>query len=180
MEKVELSIRDYLINNIRTIPDFPSTGIQFKDITPLLEDSKALELTSFMLAQPFEGQPIDKVVGLESRGFLFGTNLAQDLHAGFVPVRKPGKLPYNHISEEYELEYGKGEVQIHSDAIQKGENVLIHDDLVATGGTAAAATRLVERLGGKVVGYSFIIELAFLKGTEHLKSVPVHSILVID
>lgn len=178
MKKIEESIKEYISETIRTIPDFPEKGVQFKDITTLLQDEKALELTSFMLLQPFRHMNIDFVVGLESRGFLFGTNLAQDLNAGFVPVRKPGKLPSHSISETYALEYGEDKIEIHEDAIFKGAKVLIHDDLIATGGSASAATNLIHRLGGDVIGYSFIIELGFLKGRENLKkSVPVESII---
>lgn len=168
MEKVDQSIKDYIAGNIRTIEDFPKPGISFKDITTLLQDKRALELTSYMLSKPFRHKNVDYVVGLESRGFLFGTNLAMDLNAGFVPVRKPGKLPAASISETYALEYGEDSVEIHKDAIHEGARVVIHDDLIATGGTASAATRLVERLGGEVIGYSFIIELGFLEGRKEL------------
>lgn len=168
MEHVHQSIKNYIAKAIRTIPDFPQKGIQFKDITTLLQDKRALELTSYMLSFPFKNVAVDYVVGLESRGFLFGTNLAKDLNAGFIPVRKPGKLPSDTLSETYALEYGNGQLEIHEDAIFKGANVIIHDDLIATGGTAAAATRLIERLGGEVLGYSFIIELSFLNGRKHL------------
>lgn len=180
MQKVEESIKEYLLDNIRTIPDFPKPGIQFKDITTLLADKKALQLTSILLCEPFREMDIDYVVGLESRGFLFGTNMAQDLNAGFVPVRKPGKLPSHTISETYALEYGEDSLELHSDAFAKGSKVIIHDDLIATGGSAAAATRLVERLGGIVVGYSFIMELSFLNGREALNEIaPVETIIII-
>ncbi|WP_428236875.1 adenine phosphoribosyltransferase [Gracilimonas sp.] len=179
MKKVEQSIKDFISETIRTIPDFPKEGIQFKDITTLLQDKRALELTSYMLAQPFRHKSVDYVVGLESRGFLFGTNLAQDLNAGFVPVRKPGKLPAQTLSETYALEYGEDQVEIHEDAIFEGAKVIIHDDLIATGGTASAASKLIERLGGVIVGYSFIIELSFLNGRDQLTpNVPVESILI--
>jgi adenine phosphoribosyltransferase len=164
---------------IRDVPDFPKPGIVFKDITPLLASNRGLELTTQMLAEPFVSMDIKHVIGLESRGFLFGTNIAHILGAGFVPVRKPGKLPSKTESVSYELEYGMDEVEIHSDAIQPGEHVLIHDDVIATGGTAKAATELVEKLGGKVVGYSFILELSFLKGRERLKDVLVDSLVVV-
>lgn len=178
MKKVEQSIKNYISETIRTIPDFPKPGIQFKDITTLLQDKKALELTSYMLASPFRGKLVDFVVGLESRGFLFGTNLAQDLNAGFIPVRKPGKLPAETLSEVYALEYGKDSVEIHKDAIFKGAKVIIHDDLIATGGTASAATELIKRLGGEIIGYSFIIELSFLKGRDLLpENIPIESII---
>jgi adenine phosphoribosyltransferase len=174
------AIADYLNTIIRTIPDFPKPGIQFKDITPLLRNPEALRLTTEMLVNPFMDQNIDIIVGLESRGFLFGTNMASELHAGFVPVRKPNKLPSDKIFAEYQLEYGNDRVEMHSDAIKPGEKVIIHDDLIATGGTAAAATELVEKLGGIVVGYSFIIELGFLNGKEKLaKDVPVYSLITL-
>lgn len=179
MKKVEQSIKEFIGNTIRTIPDFPQKGIQFKDITTLLQDKRALELTSYMLVQPYRHQSVDFVIGLESRGFLFGTNLAQDLNAGFVPVRKPGKLPADTYSEVYALEYGEDRVEIHQDAIFEGSKVIIHDDLIATGGTASAASKLVQRLGGDVIGYSFIIELSFLNGRKQLiRNVPVESIII--
>ncbi len=172
-QKLEL-IESY----IRNVPDFPKPGIQFKDITPLLGNPVALQVTSELLAIPFEGVQIDFVVGLESRGFLFGSSLAIDLNAGFVPVRKPNRLPYNKISASYQLEYGTDSVEMHADAIPKGARVVIHDDLIATGGTANAATELVHRLGGIVVGYSFIIELSFLEGSKKLDA-PVNSLIKI-
>lgn len=168
MESVFNSILELLESRIRNIPDFPKPGIQFKDITPLLRDRDTLELTSQLLARPFRGKKIDYVTGLESRGFLFGTNLAQDLHAGFVPIRKPGKLPADTYSATYELEYGEDALEIHSDSIPEGSRVLIHDDLIATGGSAVAATELIRRLGAEVAGYSFIIELGALNGRERL------------
>ncbi len=168
MDGVKQQIIALLKENIRNIPDFPKPDIQFKDITPLLQNADTLELTSQVLARPFRHSDIDYVVGLESRGFLFGTNLAQDLHAGFIPIRKPGKLPAETISATYALEYGEDTVEMHKDAFSKGDRILIHDDLIATGGSAKAATELVEKLGGKVVGYSFIIELEALKGCEAL------------
>jgi adenine phosphoribosyltransferase len=165
---------------IRNIPDFPKPGILFKDITPLLADAEALAATASYLSLPFAGQQIDAVVGMESRGFLLGPAIAMRLSSGFVPVRKPGKLPYKTISATYELEYGTDSIEIHEDAIFKGANVVIHDDVVATGGTALAATELVQRLGGKIVGYSFIIELSFLDGASKLTSIaPVHSLIKI-
>lgn len=180
MKIVEESIKEYLLEHIRTIPNFPKEGIDFKDITPLLSDKKALQLTSFLLSEHYLEQPVDHVVGLESRGFLFGTNIAQDLNAGFIPVRKPGKLPSEILSEEYELEYGTDSLEIHKDSIKPGDRVLIHDDLVATGGSAQAATRLVQRLGGDVIGYSFVLELGFLNGREELELVaPVRSLLIL-
>jgi adenine phosphoribosyltransferase len=164
MDRVVGSIKQLLEDHIRNIPDFPKPGIQFKDITTLLQNPDTLELTSQLLARPFRHQDIDYVVGIESRGFLFGTNLAQDLHAGFVPVRKPNKLPAVTISATYALEYGEDSVEVHKDAIEEGARVIIHDDLIATGGSAKAATKLVEQLGGVVAGYSFIIGLEELEG----------------
>lgn len=168
MDGVKQQIISLIKENIRNIPDFPKPGIQFKDITPLLQNPDTLELTSQLLARPFREADIDYVVGLESRGFLFGTNLAQDLHAGFIPIRKPGKLPAEKISATYALEYGEDSIEMHKDAFSEGDRILIHDDLIATGGSAKAATELVERLGGQVVGYSFIIELEALQGCDML------------
>lgn len=178
MESVEKSIIELLKSNIRNIPDFPKPGIAFKDITPLLKKPDTLELTSQMLARPFRHDQIDYVVGIESRGFLFGTNLAQDLHAGFIPIRKPGKLPADTVSATYALEYGEDTVEMHSDAIEDGANVIIHDDLIATGGSAQAATDLVEKLGANVVGYSFIIELEALQGRELLSDTAKYEVLM--
>ncbi len=163
---------------IRNIPDFPKPGILFKDITPMLGDAQALAEAVEALRAPYADHRVDQVVGMESRGFLMGPALAIRLGAGFVPVRKPGKLPAATLSESYELEYGTDSVEIHADAIRPGQQVLIHDDVVATGGTAMAATRLVQRLGGVVVGYSFLIELSFLPGADTLRAVaPVHSLM---
>lgn len=157
-----------LYKKIRTIPDFPKPGIQFKDFTPLLADPDTLNLTSELLKKPFQGQHIDIVAGLESRGFLFGPRLAQDLGAGFVPVRKPDKLPAETVAENYELEYGTDRLELHKDAFSKGANVIIHDDLIATGGSALASARLIEKLGGNIVAFSFIMEINSLKGLELL------------
>lgn len=168
MDGVKQQIISLIKENIRNISDFPKPGIQFKDITPLLQNPDTLELTSQVLARPFRHNDVDYVVGLESRGFLFGTNLAQDLHAGFVPIRKPGKLPADTISATYALEYGEDTIEMHTDAFSEGDRILIHDDLIATGGSAKAATELIEKLGGKVVGYSFIIELQALQGCNKL------------
>lgn len=172
------NIREYLNSVIRTIPDFPKPGIQFKDITTLLSDKKALRMTTKALSDPYLDSECDVIVGLESRGFLFGTNMAEILDASFVPVRKPGKLPSEKITESYELEYGTDSVEMHTDAIKKGDKVIIHDDLIATGGTALAASKLVERLGGEIIGYSFIIELGFLNGRDKLSNNRVESLLV--
>lgn len=178
MDDVKKSILEYLKGTIRNIPDFPKEGIQFKDITTLLKDPDALQLTSDLLKRPFINKDIDQVVGLESRGFIFGPRLAQDLNAGFVPIRKPGKLPAEKIEARYELEYGEDTIEMHKDAINKGDRVLIHDDLIATGGSAKAATDLVQELGGEVIGYSFIIELKDLKGVQKLEIEAMIDILI--
>ena len=178
LDDTHSELKKILKDNIRSVKDFPKKGITYKDITPLLNDKYLLELTSRLLAEPFRGHQIDYVAGLESRGFLFGTNLAQDLHAGFIPIRKPNKLPAETESVDYELEYGTDSLEIHKDSINPGDNVLIHDDLVATGGSAMAATRLVEKLGGNIIGYSFVMEIEFLKGRQSLdQTVPFYSIL---
>ena len=177
---IDDSLKKLLLNNIRSVENFPEPGIIFKDITPLLKDKHLLELTSRLLATPFRGQKVDFVVGLESRGFLFGTNLAQDLNAGFIPIRKPNKLPARVESIDYELEYGTDSFEVHVDALQKGDNVIIHDDLMATGGTALAATKLIEKIGGNVIGYSFVMEIEKLKGRKSLSNnVPCHSLLMV-
>ena len=161
--------KEYIQSKIRNIKNFPKEGIIFKDITPLLMDVKGVEY--------LHGQKIDKVVGMESRGFFFGMLLAQRLEAGFIPVRKKGKLPYKTFSQTYDLEYGQDVLEIHEDAISKGEKVLIHDDILATGGTAEAVVKLVERLGGDIVQIDFLMELHFLKGRDKLKNYEVYSIL---
>ncbi|MBQ4914326.1 adenine phosphoribosyltransferase [Maribacter sp. MMG018] len=162
---------------IRDVPDFPKKGIVFKDITPLLQDYKALKAASEYLVDGLLETKIDKVVGMESRGFLFGPMLAERLQAGFVPIRKPGKLPYKTLSEAYDLEYGTDTLEIHIDGVERGDKVLIHDDVLATGGTAMAAGKLVEKLGGEIVQFSFLIELSFLKGREKIKSHPINSLI---
>ncbi|OHT44202.1 adenine phosphoribosyltransferase [Flavobacterium tructae] len=162
---------------IRDIQGFPKKEILFKDITPLLNDPIARKETVFILAESLKGQKIDKVVGAESRGFFFGILLAQELNAGFVPVRKPNKLPYDTISASYELEYGTDSLEMHTDAIKKGDRVLIHDDVLATGGTAKAVCELVERLGGEIVQCNFLMELSFLNGREKISRYPIFSAL---
>ena len=154
---------------IRIIYDFPKKGIIFKDITPLLINPLAREECLNILLSNLKEQKIDKVIGVESRGFFFGILLAEKLNAGFVPVRKPNKLPYDTISASYELEYGSDSLEIHTDAIQKGDKVLIHDDVLATGGTAKAVCELVEQLGGEIVQVNFLMELTFLNGREKIK-----------
>jgi len=175
---IEKADTDFLLNYIRTIPDFPEPGIQFKDFTPLLGNKEALNKTSSLLVMPFKDEEVDYVAGLESRGFLLGPKLAQDLNAGFIPIRKPGKLPADTYSQKYELEYGSDSLEIHADALKKGDRVIIHDDLIATGGTVSAASKLVEKLGGIIVGFSFIMEIEFLNGTTSLdSSIPCRSLL---
>jgi adenine phosphoribosyltransferase len=165
---------------IRDIKDFPTEGILFKDITTLLKDGPAWRYAVDSLASRYQGERVDVVVGVESRGFIFGGAIAHQLRAGFVPVRKLGKLPAKTIEVEYELEYGRDALAMHEDAIAPGQRVLAVDDLLATGGTMAATLRLVEQLGGQVVGVAFMIELAFLKGREKLKNYPLHSLIVYD
>lgn len=165
---------------IRDIKNFPSEGILFKDITTLLKDGPAWRFAVDSLANRYQGERVDVVVGVESRGFIFGGAIAHQLRAGFVPVRKVGKLPAKTIEVEYELEYGRDALAMHEDAISPGQRVLAVDDLLATGGTMAATLRLVEQLGGRVVGVAFMIELAFLHGREKLKDYPLHSLIVYD
>jgi adenine phosphoribosyltransferase len=162
---------------IRSVPDFPKPGINFYDITTLLKDPAGLKATIDALASPYDDAGIEIVVGIESRGFILGSVVAQRIGAGFIPVRKPGKLPAKAIKEIYELEYGKDALEIHADAIEKGQRVLIVDDVLATGGTAAAATRLVKQLGGELHGLAFLIELTFLNGKSKLTGENVFSVL---
>jgi adenine phosphoribosyltransferase len=165
---------------IRDIKNFPSEGILFKDITTLLKDGPAWRFAVDSLANRYQDERVDVVVGVESRGFIFGGAIAHQLRAGFVPVRKVGKLPAKTIEVEYELEYGRDALAMHEDAISPGQRVLAVDDLLATGGTMGATLRLVEQLGGRVVGVAFMIELAFLHGREKLHNYPVHSLIVYD
>jgi adenine phosphoribosyltransferase len=172
--------RDYLNRLIRDVPDFPKKGIVFKDITPLLQDPRGLHLAVDLMGAPFEGEGVDVVLGIESRGYLFAAPLAYKLGAGLALVRKPGKLPYKKRSAKYELEYGTDAIEIHEDAIRPGERVLLADDLIATGGTAAAAVELVERAQGTVVALTFLIELAFLPGRQKLEGHRVNVVLTYD
>lgn len=165
---------------IRTVKDFPKPGIMFRDITTLLKEPEGLKASFDALIEFTKGLKIDKVVGIESRGFMLGAMMAENLNAGFVPIRKPGKLPAETVKEIYSLEYGIDAIEIHRDAIKAGESVLLHDDLLATGGTARAAINLIEKLGGKVVQVSFIIELSFLNGREKLKGYDVRSLVNYD
>jgi adenine phosphoribosyltransferase len=153
---------------IRAIPDFPISGILFRDITPLLKDKQGFRRAIDLFVERFGDRRIDHVVGIEARGYILGAPIAYAIGAGFIPVRKPGKLPHEKLSEEYALEYGTNSLEIHADAIAPGERVLVVDDLLATGGTAAATGRLLERLGARVEAYAFLIELAALKGREAL------------
>ena len=162
---------------IRDVPDFPKEGIIFKDITTLLKDKEGLKEALDTMEEAVKGEKIDAVVGIESRGFIFGTHLAYRLGVGFIPVRKSGKLPAETISEEYELEYGTDKLEIHKDAVSKGQKILIVDDLLATGGTAAAVTRLVKKSDAEVVGLLFLIELDFLKGRDKLAGEKIFSII---
>jgi adenine phosphoribosyltransferase len=162
---------------VRDIEDFPKPGVTFKDITPLLKNPQTLKKACDALYNFTTNLKIDKVVGVDSRGFIFAPMLAARLQAGFVPVRKKGKLPYNTVSEAYELEYGSEILEIHTDAIKKGEKILIHDDVLATGGTASAVCKLVEKLGGEVVQCNFLIELTFLNGAEKLNGYQIESLL---
>ncbi len=162
---------------IRDIPDFPKPGILYKDITPLLRDAAGLSLAIEYLTQPFLREGIEAVTGAESRGFIFASAVARNLSAGFVPIRKPGRLPHEVVSREYELEYGTDKLELHADAISEGDRVLLVDDLLATGGTMSACIELVRSLGGTVVGAAFLIELDSLGGRKKLGDVPIHTIL---
>ncbi len=163
--------------HIRNIPDFPEPGIQFKDITPLVKDPAMLRLAVHQLIHPFLGERLTAVVGMEARGFIFGSLAAWDLGVGFVPLRKPGKLPYDVQNASYDLEYGSAELEVHIDALNKDDRVLLIDDLIATGGTAAASCELIEKLGAEIAGCAFVVELDELKGSEKLSKYRVHSLL---
>ncbi|MBN2212196.1 MAG: adenine phosphoribosyltransferase [Sedimentisphaerales bacterium] len=165
---------------LRTIRDFPKPGIGFIDIMPLIADGEGLALAAAAMAAPFQDKNVTVVVGAESRGFILGAAVARELGAGFVAVRKPGKLPGKTIAEEYTLEYGTDRLEMHADAIRHGERVLMVDDLLATGGTMEACCKMVRSLGGEIVGVSFLVELAFLKGKEKLVGYDCHSVIVID
>lgn len=166
-----------LEDKIRAIPDYPKPGIVFRDITPLLADPKAMKRTVRELLQPFIEEPIDYIAGMEARGFIFGSLCAHELGVGFVPLRKPGKLPYQTTSVSYELEYGEDALEAHVDALGHGHRVLLVDDLIATGGTAWASCELVEKLGGIIVGCTFVIELDALGGRDALAGRQVHSLV---
>ena len=166
-----------LKQHIRSVPDFPKAGILFYDITTLLRDPQGFRMTIDMLSTPYAGQGIDAVVGIESRGFILGGAVAQRIGAGFIPIRKPGKLPAKAVRETYDLEYGKDALEIHEDAIARGQRILIVDDVLATGGTAAAAVQLVRKLGGDVHGMAFLIELLFLNCKQKIAQEKVYSVL---
>ena len=166
-----------LIDAIRDVQDFPKEGIVFKDITPILGDHTLLQRSIDLLTETARGQKIDKVVGIDARGFIFGAPIALALGAGFVPIRKKGKLPWKTYEEDYSLEYGENVVQIHQDAIKPGEKVLLIDDLLATGGTATAAVKLLEKLGADIISVSFLIELSFLNGKEKINHSNINTII---
>ena len=166
-----------IAGRIRDVPDFPKVGIVFKDITPVLSDIYTLRASVKEMAAPFMNSEIDIVIGIESRGFIFGTPIADILNASFVPVRKPGKLPWKTEKIEYELEYGTDSLEIHLDAIGKGQRILIVDDLLATGGTAEATCKLVSKLGGNILGFTILVELEFLEGRKRLNQYNVHSLV---
>lgn len=167
----------WLKGRIRDVVDFPSPGIVFRDLTPLLGDAEALRVTVDALADAFAGRPVDKVVGIEARGFILAAPVAYRLGAGFVPVRKPGKLPWRTEAQEYSLEYGFDGLEVHADAVLAGDDVLIVDDVIATGGTAEATVNLVERLGGTVAGLAFAVELTFLSGRGKLEGYDIVSLV---
>ena len=169
--------REEIERAIRNVPDFPKPGLQFKDITPVLADSRLLQSTIEHMISMVRTRKVDKVVGIDARGFIFGAAAAVRLGTGFVPVRKKGKLPWTTHEESYDLEYGSATVAVHVDAVKPGERVLLMDDLLATGGTAAAAVRLLERLGAEIVGASFLIELGFLNGRSRLGHHPVEALV---
>jgi adenine phosphoribosyltransferase len=168
---------DTIKSKIRDIPDFPKPGINFKDVTPLIADPYALDAAISMLVEPFYGKEINFVAGMEARGFIFGSLAAAKLEVGFIPLRKPGKLPASVNSVSYDLEYAQASLEIHTDAVQQGDTVLIVDDLLATGGTAKASCQLVEQLGGTVIACAFVIELDFLNGRTRLDNTPIHSLI---
>lgn len=174
-----MNLQERITKSIRTIPDFPKPGIMFKDITPLLKDVELSKDITRAFADYWSSYQIDAIVGIESRGFIWGNSLAQHMGIPFIPIRKKGKLPAETISYQYDLEYGSAEIEIHKDAILKDQKILIHDDLLATGGTAIAAAELVKMSGGEIAGFSFLVELGFLKGANELKnySPQIHSLI---
>ncbi len=171
--------RELLLGKIRDVPDFPKPGVLFKDITPVLQDPQTLEIACRLLAEPFQGRDVSLVVGVESRGFIFGPPVALALGAGFSIARKSGRLPWETVKETYALEYGVETIEMHRDAVAPEQRVLLIDDLIATGGTAAATAALVRRMGGSVVGCSVLIELAFLEGRKRLAGHDIHAVLTL-
>jgi len=165
---------------IRDVPDFPKAGIIFKDITPILSDGKLFREFIDILVERYSADQPDYIVAIESRGFIFGSPLAYKLGCGIVPIRKKGKLPYQTYESSYNLEYGTATVEVHTDALKLGDRVVLIDDLLATGGTAGAGIKLIEQLGGKIIGIEFLIELAFLNGRQHLADYPINSLVVVD
>lgn len=175
--KINQKDSEFLKNSIRTIPNWPKPGIMFRDITTLIKDPAAFDEVIKQFAEHYKNQRIDKIAGIESRGFIFGAALAHKLNLPFVLIRKKGKLPAETVSQEYALEYGIDKIEMHKDAVSAGESVLIIDDLLATGGTASAACQLVEKLGGKVAGVGFVIDLPELKGREKLINYPIFNLV---
>ena len=173
MNKENIQLEDF----IRTVPDFPKAGILFRDITPLLADSATFDASVELLAEPFLDAKIDYVAAVEARGFIFGSAVARELNTGFIPIRKPDKLPYKTETVTYDLEYGTDSVQVHRDAVEPGAKVLMVDDLLATGGTMAAACELMKKIGGQICGITFLIELKNLAGRDKLKDYKIHSVL---
>lgn len=171
---------DHLKSLIRTIPDFPQKGIEFRDLTTLFLDGPGFKETIMTMAEQHRALNVDVIIGIESRGFILGAPLAVELGTGFVPVRKPGKLPGATVGIEYDLEYGSDRLEIHRDAIRPGARALMVDDLLATGGTMAAACALVEQVGGRVIGCSFVVELVDLKGRERLQRFPIHKLVAFE
>jgi len=180
IQKSNSVIAGELQKMVRNVADFPKKGIVFRDITPILADARGLAKAAQAMAQPFRDKRIDVVVGPESRGFILGVAVARELSCGFVPVRKPGKLPAQTIAQEYELEYGTDKLEMHADAITPGQRVLIVDDLLATGGTIQACCQMVKQLAGEIVGISFLIELAFLNGQAKISDYNVHTVISYD
>lgn len=177
MHQPDPSLAD-LEKAIRTIPDFPKPGIQFKDITPVLADARLFAKSIDLLTEGFAPGTVDAIVGIDARGFIFAAAAALKLHAGFIPVRKTGKLPYSTFEQSYQLEYGTNTIAIHTDAVKRNSRILLIDDLLATGGTAQAAAQLVDKLGAKILQISFLIELSFLKGRDKLHPFPIRSLIV--
>ena len=173
-----MTLAEELARAVRTVPDFPEPGVQFKDITPILADQRLINTAVRALAEPYMDEGITKVIGIEARGFILGSLLARHLGAGFIPIRKRGKLPFQTVEESYDLEYGKDTIEMHMDALKSEDRVLIHDDVIATGGTASAAYRLAQRFDAEVAGYAFLVELSFLQGRSKLDPrLPVHVVM---